>query len=382
MIKFLKKIYIFIKSEKLFFPPKNKKILVFDGNNNPFEHYILKNDMEVLFTRGEKINLFILLKCLLKNKLDVNNYLKEYIKYVNPKLILTFIDNSRIFYSIHKIANCKTAFVQNGIRSEWSDIFSEKSVVQKKNLNKFRVDYMFVFNNTIGKLYNSFISGKYITIGSFNNNIRKKNKAKKKKEILLISTYRDYNLNRIIDKNKNVTWGEFTKNDHFFIKWLNEFAEKDGIKINILGRYSIKKTKMEFEYFKKFFKKKNFNYISNYAGRDTYKIVDGYEYIFTIDSTLGIESFARGIRTGFFANRPNRHPIVTRKFGWMEKLRNNGPFWTHLNNKKQLKRIYNTVVNIDYSKWKKVSKKYEKKIMPFDEKNKIFNKIIKKIVNK
>ena len=90
--------------------------------------------MEVLFTRGEKINLFILLKCLLKNKLDVNNYLKEYIKYVNPKLILTFIDNSRIFYSIHKIANCKTAFVQNGIRSEWSDIFSEKSVVQKKNL--------------------------------------------------------------------------------------------------------------------------------------------------------------------------------------------------------------------------------------------------------
>ena len=99
MIKFLKKIYIFIKSEKLFFPPKNKKNLVFDGNNNPFEHYIIKNDMEVLFTRGEKINLFILLKCLLKNKLDVNNYLKEYIKYVNPKLILTFIDNSRIFYS-------------------------------------------------------------------------------------------------------------------------------------------------------------------------------------------------------------------------------------------------------------------------------------------
>ena len=27
------------------------------------------------------------------------------------------------------------------------------------------------------------------------------------------------------EQNKNITWGEFTKNDHFFIKWLKEFAK-------------------------------------------------------------------------------------------------------------------------------------------------------------
>ena len=308
-------------------------------------------------------------------------YIKEYIKYVNPKIILTFIDNSRIFYTIHNITNCKIVFVQNGIRSEWSDIFSEKKVVKKSNLKNFKVNYMFVFNNAIGKLYNSFIQGKFIAIGSFNNNIRKKNKIKKKKEILVISTYRTYGADEVIEKNKNITWGEFTKNDHFFIKWLKEFAENDKININILAKYPLKETKKEYEFFKSFLKNNKFNYIENSPDRDVYRLVDSYEYIFTIDSTLGIESFSRGVRTGFFANRPNTHPIVTRKFGWMEKLPSRGPFWTHLNDKKEFHRIYKTVVNPKNKKWKNIFKKYNKKIMPYDPGNKIFKNILKKTLS-
>ena len=74
-------------------------------------------------------------------------------------------------------------FIQNGVRSAWNDVFTDKKVFAKKNKKKFFVNHMLVFNKTVAKKYNFFITGKTYTIGSFNNNIifSKKKKIKKKK---------------------------------------------------------------------------------------------------------------------------------------------------------------------------------------------------------
>ena len=48
---------------------------------------------------------------------------------------------------------------------------------------------MFVHNKHVAKIYNSFIEGKIVEIGSFYNNISS-NRKKKKKEILFISSYK------------------------------------------------------------------------------------------------------------------------------------------------------------------------------------------------
>ena len=72
---------VFFKAEWIFNPPKKKDILVFDGSNNPFEKYISKKKLGVLYSRGEKLNVFILIRCMIKNKFSVNGYLKEF--YVN-----------------------------------------------------------------------------------------------------------------------------------------------------------------------------------------------------------------------------------------------------------------------------------------------------------
>ena len=375
-MKYLK---VFFKAEWIFTSPEKKDILVFDGTNNPFHKYISKKRSGVLYSRGEKLNIFILLKCLIKNKFSVNGYLKEYIEHVNPKLIITFIDNSEKFYELKKMTKCKTAFIQSGIRSEVSDIFSKKILKKIKNKD-LQVDHMFVFNEVVGKRYNSFIKGSFHEIGSFNNNSKKINTLKKKEEILLISTFRNYDKTKTIDN--NITWGEFSKNDNTFIKYLITQAEKDNIKINILGRYSLTNSEYEFEYFKYFFKKKKFRFIDNYKGRDTYKLIDTYKYSFTIDSTLGIENLSRGGRTGFFCNRPNKYPMISRKFGWMEGFANKGPFWTYSNKENEFIRIYKNVIYKNFNYWKNMKKKYTSKIMPYDDKNKIFTTFIKSSIKK
>lgn len=354
--------------------PKKCDVLIYDGNNNPFSNF-LNQRSKILYVRGEILNVPILLNCLFKNKLNFDEYISAYLKYVKPKIILTFIDNSQYFYSIYKKIKCKTIFVQNGLRSKVSDIFSNNKLIKNKNKNKFKVDFMFVFNSKIGKMYNSFIKGKFIPIGSFKNNLVRINKKNKLNRILIISTFRNYDKNYKF--HKKMLWGKFVEKDKDFIMWMIELSKKYNISIDVLGRYSIAESDEELKFFKNIFKDINFKFIDNYKNRNPYKLVDNYEYVFTIDSTLGIECLARGGRVGFFCNRPNIFPFITRKFGWMENFKYSGPFWTYKNSKKELERIFKVVVSSKPYIWNKILKKYKSKVMSFDNQNSIFKKIIK-----
>ena len=338
----MNKFKIFLAAKWDLFLKKRKNFLIFDGNNIPFFEYISKKQTNILFTRGEKLNLYILFQCFIKKKFNVDGYISEFIKFACPKVILTFIDNNPKFYTLYKYGNFKTIFVQNGLRSKVSDIFANKIITNNKNKKNFKVDFMFVFNKTIGKLYNSFVSGKVLRIGSFNNNKFRILKNKKKSKILIISTYRDYDKIKLI--NKNVSWGQFTKNDRYFVEWLILLAKKYKLEVDVLGRYSLHKNNKEYLYFKNFFKSFKFNYISNYFNRNTYNILDSYKFSFTMNSTLGIECLARGGRIGFFCNRSNKIPTISRKFGWMENFSRKGPFWTYENTFQEFNRIFHKVV--------------------------------------
>jgi len=97
----LKKI---IFSNWVFSKPLKKKILIYDI---PFlfEKFIEKKDYEVLNVRYETINFFVLISTIIKSGLkDIkNNYKKNYISFVKPKIIATSIDNNLAFFKLKKI---------------------------------------------------------------------------------------------------------------------------------------------------------------------------------------------------------------------------------------------------------------------------------------
>ena len=131
----MKAISLLSKVKFQLFPPYKKKILIFDYNLY-YKYKILeffKTEHEILFTRFEKINIFILIKSFLKLKFSYFDYLQTYIDYVNPKLLITFNDNNLKFYKLN-CRNGKKIFIQQGKRSEIKDIFSEikKKIVEKK----------------------------------------------------------------------------------------------------------------------------------------------------------------------------------------------------------------------------------------------------------
>ena len=50
-----------------------------------------------MFSRYEKYNFYIILKLFLRFKFSSLNYFNDFIKYVDPKIIITFSDNYPIF---------------------------------------------------------------------------------------------------------------------------------------------------------------------------------------------------------------------------------------------------------------------------------------------
>ena len=113
----IKKVLKFIFSKKILKYPPQKKIIVYDSHSKDITKKFLLYDYIILDTRYEKFYLPILLKNFLKFKFSYNDYLQEFLSYVNPKLLITFIDHDLNFYKLRMNSGKKIA-IQQSRRSE------------------------------------------------------------------------------------------------------------------------------------------------------------------------------------------------------------------------------------------------------------------------
>ena len=153
----------------------------------------------VMPVRGESYNIRVLLNSFTMISLYKKDirlpYITSYIKCSKPKLVITFIDNSPLFYRISSlIPSAKTALIQNGNRGGVANVFDNI-----KPNDVWLVDYMFLFGREIGKVYSKFIVGEVVPVGSIKNNMVPKPKSLKKlnfsKKVAFISQWRPDVLN-------------------------------------------------------------------------------------------------------------------------------------------------------------------------------------------
>ena len=149
-----------------------------------------------------------------------------FLKYLNPKYVITFIDNDVKFWQLkNKLNDIQTCFIQNGFRDNYTDIFRDKS-----NTDKFKVDKMLVFNDNIASQYKKFIKGETIVTGSFYNN--KFERSKKDNNLLFISSWDD-DYSNLENYDQYLL---FHKIDFLAFKLVSQFAEKYKFKLKVLGR--------------------------------------------------------------------------------------------------------------------------------------------------
>ena len=185
--------------------PKKNEIGVYDllPEKNILLHLLSKRKFSQIFVRNEILYIKLIIKVFFSIKsidlmLRYNfyvAYLFQVIKEVNPKILITFIDNNIYFYILKNyFKKIKFISIQNGKRSEFPDFFGDAKI--KNNKSKFlKSDFFFVFSESIGKKFNKYIKSKYCAIGSYKSNFYKiKSHNKIKKSVLWISQYRDENI--------------------------------------------------------------------------------------------------------------------------------------------------------------------------------------------
>ena len=360
----------------IFLAPKKSDILVYDILS---ERIISKlftiKEIPSIKTRLEEINLFILFKIFLKFKFSFFEYVIEYIRYTEAKVVVTAIDNSPVFYRIKSRLPIVTIFFQNGQRTGHNDIFAlldkkknfitekiDKAYKIHKNKNftaykkLFYVDLMCVFNEMTATFYKKIVTGKTLIAGSILSN-EEKIFTKKKNSLLYISLFR---AGRKIHKNENI-----------LIKYVNLYCIKNNLNLIVLGKH--KKGTEFFEREKKYYKDVIYSkhlMIPNYKNRKTYKLVDESKIVVSPGSTLGIESVGRKNKTVIINPFPNVYPYKKKFFGYFTKRKDLGVFWYTGTNKKKIFKILKTVENYNKRKWLEKIKRFEDETTYYDFKNK------------
>jgi len=364
--------------------PKQAEILIYDANGREFLlKYLSAWSVETLHVRGEYINIPVLLDSLLRRgRSRADSYINAYIARVNPKLIITFVDNNSRFYRLSReFPESKTIFLQNGGRGYYADIFEWLENYSSTD-GELHVDVMGTFGSAVAAKYSRSIGGLSAPLGSLKSNQIQKWPKIEKEVIAFISQYRT---------NNGFTMGGrfFSFKEHFepvdrmVLGFLVQYAKKRSKKLKIVQRFSNNSANMKSE--QVYFSRLTNGFCEFYESCDntsSYHAIDKSEVTVGIDSTLAYESAARGNKTALFPIRTHWFQLKSWTFGWPGNFPPEGPFWTNNPDLKKFEQILDTLFSIDESQWWKMlgTVGYDK-IMKYDPGNSILQSLIKETLS-
>ena len=382
MIYYLKKL-IQVKSFTFEKYPQ-KKIILFDNYTFSNLRDLLKNkDYITIDTSLNKLNLRIIFKLILKFKLKTANYFSEIIKEINPKLVLTIIDQNSNFWRLKKIVNdnsIKFVIIQNGWREDpFVDI--------NNGYEDFSVDEAFVFNSFMGDLYKKKLKCNYLKLGSVKNNFyfNDDGSNKIKDSILFINQINPFKKNieeiTFTRLNKNYSWSQFYKADFLVLDYIKKYCDKNNLKLFLLGRNNRNKEN-EKKIFYNYLKYKNVNYIENLSVMSAYEQVSNFDLVINLDSTLGYEVLIKStIKMCCFSIRGSILNLESNdmNFGWPGHFEDDGFFWSNKYDEKKFDIIMKNNLCIDVNKWREKNKKINESLMTYSENNQILNEYLSKV---
>lgn len=382
----------FFKKKIDFYYPKKNKILIYDDVNAHVLECFFKNYSK-LDVRKKYFHFLLLLKTFIKS--GFKNFYFEYqvavIKYINPKLVITFVDNSLYFLLLKKKINnhnMKFIIIQNGLRIA-GDIFDRDEKFLKKNIKKLSVDYMFLFGKPDKEKYKKFVKGKIIEHGSLRSNLNiKVNSNKINNNLRSLTFISDYSFPilgrksiKIFSENKKISWEDFYSCEKIIIPFLINFCKKYNYTLEIALRLK-KNAYYEKKFYTDIAKKYNFKLIfkNNSESKNNYRRIDNANCVLFISSTLGYEALARGSKVFAFGIRSLKWKSNLNSFGWPLKVSKNGNFWSNEINEAFWETKILEISKTNQNDWFNKNNKFINNIIKNDKGNKKLKQLLNKIV--
>ena len=357
--------------------PAHSEVLIYDNcNSQILEKYLSSWKTEILHTRGEVINVPVLLSSIFAKGNRAQVYRDIYINCVMPKLIITLIDNNISFYSLSlKHPHTKTLFIQNGLRAYTGQNFELLDHMPPTKLSQLKVDYMLTLGDMTGSEYKRFIQGETFSLGSLRNNqIPKKISPVEPGTLAYISQWQP---GEILMGHIKYTQEEI---DRPIVEFLVEYAKKNNKELVVIPRTKPQSLERKGE-------RAHFNQLTGNECRflegigpyQSYEAIDRAEVIVTLDSTLGYEAIARDKKCAIFSIRTDLLGVSNITFGWPGKFEPEGFFWTSRNSSAAYQRILDYLFKVEQVQWLQDLERFQfHKIMNYDEDNSILKHILGK----
>ena len=365
-----------IKLPKIkFLKPKYRKNLVLDTSTfNRHNFFSNNNDYNALCTRYEEFYFTPLIKSLFKfiiynKKLTILQiYILETIKWLNPRVILSFTEYNYFFLDLKnyfpekKIIIFQCTFRHQGILNEQ---IKNIKILMKKNNGKLKLDYFFIYGKKIIKYYKNFFKTKFITCGVVGNNLKTKKLKINKNSLVIISHFtNNYDIYKI-RHNKIVNT----------LHSISNYCKLNNLDIVIFGRMTSSDEKDEIQFYSEIFKGLKFKYYSRSS--NNYKNSEKYFYFISFTSTLGYELATKYKRVAFVYGSLIQKPVIQNRFAYPQNLKKKGNFWTYSLKEKEIFRILDFIRHVSNKNWKSLINKIIRPVIYFDYDNKKIKKIFR-----
>ena len=390
MFRRLRRAVPIVFSGRIDWLPPNRRIIVLihaDGFNT-LTTFVSASDVAIL--DPERINVFIVLKMLFSFQNSHAQYRVKFINTVQPKVVITFIDNDVTFYSLKiLVPGPQFVSVQNGLRHNYSFNSQGGLLDQLDEVSKrvsLTCDYICVFGLASAKLFSTYINTKTLITGSIQNNFREKNMPHAMtSDVVFVSQLQAFTLEgssvKVYFGQQGITISEFFEAERQIVRALDKYCEENELRLVVCGKRDQTHT-YEREFFENILQPKKPNFLIRESGSSTYDAIDATGLVVTIDSTIGYESLSIGKRVAFMSGRTQSADPVglaqirDTNFGYPLDLPAHGNFWTNQASATELTRILDYLQGVTDEEWATEIAPYNETLMAYQPGNPVFKKLL------
>ena len=370
--------------------PHRRPVLLIDPSGiDILTQFVAIKDIEVL--DFEETNIWIFIRTILRLRFTTSAYVVAYIEVLQPKVVMTFIDNDVNFYKLKNLCP-KTKFVaiQNGIRANDSgspshSFFDQLTIARRATA--LSSDYYCALGDASSQQLTPFIQTKVVTVGSLKNNlfISSKNEHNLASDVVLISQYPPFPTNevgrRIYFGNRFIPLADFYRIESTVAKLVAQYCASNRLSFTVCGKRD-NTTADEYKFFEESVGSLPWSFKSRSSIYSTYEIADSAKVIVSVDSTVGQEFFARGKRVAFMSGRTQAADPVglsevrDTNFGYPLDLSPTGKFWTNQATPTELTRILDYLRAVTDKEWATEIAPYNESLMAYQPGNPVFKKLL------
>ena len=370
-------------------PPKQRPVVLIHADGfNTLTKFVTASDVSIL--DPERINIFIVLKMLCSFQNSHAKYRIKFINTVQPKVVITFIDNDVTFYSLKSlVSGPQFVSVQNGLRHNYSFNSQGGLLDQLDEVSKqisLTCDYICVFGLASAKLFSTYINTTTLITGSIQNNFRETNiPHAMTSDVVFVSQLQAFTLEgssvKVYFGHQGITISEFFEAERQIVRALDKYCEENELRLVICGKRDQTHT-YECEFFEGLLQPKKPNFLARESGSSTYDAIEATGLVVTIDSTIGYESLSIGKRVAFMSGRTQAADPVglaevrDTNFGYPLDLSPTGKFWTNQATPTELTRILDYLRAVTDEEWAAEIAPYNESLMAYQPGNPVFRKLL------